>query len=198
MVRIYIVQTGRTIWEEQDRVEAVTGAPLSDQGALTASQTAEQLADENVGAIFSSAGEAEKQTAKLLAKACKRKAREHEDLRELDHGLWQGLTAKEIKRRQPRLWKQWNQDPTSVCPPGGETVQDARQRLLRGVRESLKRGRGKPILLVLRPIAAGLLRCSLESGRMESLWTYVSPGPSWCKYDVEPDVLNRASGSVKV
>ena len=44
-----------------------------------------------------------------------------DDLRNLDQGLWQGLQLDEIKRRNVKVFRQWIDDPVTVCPPQGET-----------------------------------------------------------------------------
>ena len=191
MAKVYIVRTGQTTWETQERVESTAGAPLTAQGKRTVQATAEQLTKERIGAIYAGTGEAELQTAKLLAKVLDLKVRKNQDLREIDYGLWQGLTVEEIKRRQPKVLKQWNVDPSSIRPPGGETIQEARERLIAAVREIIKRRKNGPALFVLRPIAAALVRCTFEVGRIESMWNYVAPDFNWCMYELDADLLER-------
>jgi len=33
MARIFVMQTGRTTWEDESRVEPTVGAPLSEEGS---------------------------------------------------------------------------------------------------------------------------------------------------------------------
>lgn len=191
MAKVYIVRTGQTTWETQERVESTAGAPLTPQGERTVQATAERLTKERIGAIYTGTAEPELQTAKLLAKVLDLKVRKNQDLREIDYGLWQGLTLEEIKRRQPKVLKQWNDDPSSVRPPGGETIQEARERLIAALREIIKRRKNDPSLFVLRPIAAALVRCTFEVGRIESMWNYVAPDFNWCMYELDADLLER-------
>ena len=52
-------------------------------------------------------------------------------LRNLDHGLWQGKLVSEVRRLQPKVYRQFQEHPTDVCPPEGETVQAAYDRVNR-------------------------------------------------------------------
>jgi len=179
MPRMYVIQTGRTTWDDQTRVEPAPGAPLTASGQRDVQDAAKELASQAISIIYASRGQAEQQTARLIADALGAKMRTNKDLRELDYGLWQGLTAEEIKRRQPKLFRQWSEDPGSVRPPGGETLQEAQQRLGRAMRQILKRHRNGGALVVLRPVALGLIKCLLRRDGIESLWRNVHEACCW-------------------
>ena len=40
----------------------------------------------------------------------------------MNHGLWQGMIIDEVKRKQPKVYKQWQEHPENVCPPEGEML----------------------------------------------------------------------------
>ncbi len=44
-----------------------------------------------------------------------------ERLREMDYGEWEGLNMEQIARRDADLLRRWREDPSGLCPPGGET-----------------------------------------------------------------------------
>jgi probable phosphoglycerate mutase len=83
------------------------------------------------------------------------------DLRELDFGAWEGLTAAEAQAKSPLAYRRWAGD-TTVRPPGGESVADVSARVARARARVLERHAGKTVLLVshVTPIklllAAGL------------------------------------------
>ena len=185
MSTLYVMQTGRTTWEDQARVESTAGASLTDQGAQKVQDIANELRNRKIGVVYASEGEAERQTATLAAKILGLKVRTDTNLRELDYGLWQGLTIEEIKRRQPKRHRQWMESPASVCPPGGETLSDAQQRLRHAVREILKRQKGVSFLLVLRPVMVGLLRCLLSGEEIDTLWSHVDPALTWEEHSAD-------------
>ena len=47
----------------------------------------------------------------------------------LDHGLWQGMLVADVKAKQPKVYRQWQEQPENVCPPQGETLCAAKQRV---------------------------------------------------------------------
>jgi broad specificity phosphatase PhoE len=77
--------------------------------------------------------------------------------------LWQGLQIDEIKRRNTKLFRQWMDDPQTICPPQGETVESAMGRIKAAFRPLLKRHHDEAIgLVVALPLArmvAAYLRC---------------------------------------
>jgi len=185
MTQLYVVQTGRTTWEADERFDSAAGAPLSRDGQEYIQALARKMAGHVTSAIYAGNGEAERQTARLLGQALRLKVRTKQDLCEIDYGLWQGLTAKEVKRRQPKLYRQWTEAPGSVRPPGGETLDEAQQRLRRAVKEILKHHKDKAAAVVLRPVVLGLLRCMLRNDQIEALWSHVDPAFTWACYEMD-------------
>lgn len=192
MPKMYVIQTGRTTWDDQTRVDSAPGAPLTESGQQDVQDVAKELASRAISIVYASPGQAEQETAQLVARALGAKVRVNKDLRELDYGLWQGLTREEIKRRQPSLYRQWTEAPASVRPPGGETLQEALERLGEAMRNILKRHRNGGALVVLRPVALGLVKCLLRRDGVESLWDNVNETSS---LDVFEAGMNDLDGS---
>ena len=189
MAKLYVIQTGRTTWEEQARVESAAGAPLTAEAADELRAHAEELADCGIIAVYAGPGDAEAQTAALVAEVLGVKVKTRADLREIDYGLWQGLTVDEIKRRQPKVYRKWTEAPGSVRPPDGETLAEAQERLRRDVKQILQRHRGGPALVVLRPVMLGLLRCALNGEEVGQIWNYVDPSYTWSSYEADAEML---------
>src|SRR5579885_2044340 len=99
-------------------------------------------------------------------KALGLRPRRIDELRNLDQGLWQGLQIDEIKRRNFRVFRMWLDDPLTVCPPLGESVEDALGRIRSALRPLIKRHQGEAIGLVvgepLAQLVAGYLRRDLR------------------------------------
>lgn len=185
MRTLYVIQTGQTTWEQQQRMDSTAGAPLTAEGVQAVEFAARELANHGLSAIVASQGEAETQTADLLARALVLKVHADNDIREFDYGLWQGLTIEEVKRRQPKVYRQWTESPASVRPPGGETLEEALQRLRKALKTIVKRHRNGPVLLVLPPILLGLLRCMLAGQDAQGLWQHVDSSFTWASYEMD-------------
>ena len=183
MATVFVFQTGQTLWQAQSRVEPSAGAPLSEEGARQVEQARAELPDLRIPTVYSGGGQAERQTAEMLAGVLKAKVREDKNLREVDYGLWQGLTLEEIARRQPRVYKRWEEDPVQVRPPGGETLEEARERVANALHQILKR-RKSPVMLVLRPVAAELARRTLSGRDLDDFWNGGRAGCAWSRFEV--------------
>lgn len=189
MAILYLMKTGQTTFEQQDRLESSAGAPLTEQGVRDVREALQHLAVERINRVYTANSEAEQQTAELVREILGLKVRLAEDLRDMDYGLWQGLTVPEIERRQPRIFRRWTDSPTTVCPPDGETVFDAQQRILKAVKSIVKKHKEESILLILRPVMLALLRCLLEHETPADLWEEHRTPVGWCRYELDENFL---------
>ena len=183
-MNILLVQTGQTTWEADQRIESPTGAPLTEAGLQTANLAACELSAEDIQAVYAGDAEAEEQTARLIVGQVKVKLHLRAELRDIDFGLWQGLTREELRHRHPKLYKQWIDSPASVCPPGGETVSDAAQRLGEVLQAIAKKHRAAPVVIVARPMIIALLRCLLTGQSLDELSANVDPAFTWQHFEV--------------
>lgn len=184
MTTLYVMKTGQTGLSESNRIEGTIGAPLTLEGAAAVREMAGELAGRGVAVTYSSENESDHQTAQIAAHELGVRHAFSNDLRDLDYGLWQGLEVEEIKRRQPKAYRQWLEEPTSVCPPEGETLNEARGRLMRTVGKIVRRHRGQNVLLVLHPMAAALVRCGLVGAPLESVWEQYAHPAAVVSYDL--------------
>ncbi|GIW86890.1 MAG: phosphoglycerate mutase [Isosphaeraceae bacterium] len=165
-LRLALIRPGATSYDEQNRVQGILDVPLSPRGREECSRLAADLADIDFDALYCGVGTSVEETAEILGRALALRPRKLEELHNLDQGLWQGLQYEEIRKRNLRLFRQWLEDPRTICPPQGETVEQAHQRIRDALRPLLRRHRNQTIALVipepLAQIAAALLRGSAE------------------------------------
>lgn len=163
MKTLVFVPWPETTWSAEDRVAGSTPLPLTSGGREQAAAWAGSLVPLGLQVVYSSFEPASVETARILARRCRTKHKKLEALAEVDAGLWDGLTTQELKRRYPRIFKRWYDDPSSVCPPEGEDLAEAFGRLQAG----LERIRGKPeparAAAVFGPLAFAVARCVIES-----------------------------------
>jgi probable phosphoglycerate mutase len=114
-------------------------------------------------------------------------------LRNLDHGLWQGLLVEEVKRKQPKVYRQWQEQPESVCPPGGEMVADAQERVRTALTKILKKHKEGTVGLVVPEPLASLVRAYLEQGEVGDLWQAGARHGTWEVIEVEPRSLAHSN-----
>src|SRR5436189_277446 len=71
------------------------------------------------------------------------------DLPLSDHGLWHGKLVDELKHSQPRVYRQLQDHPETVCPPEGEPVGMAQARVRVGLDRLLRKHRSGTVALVV-------------------------------------------------
>jgi broad specificity phosphatase PhoE len=136
---VAIVRPGQTEFDVQQRIQGSLDLPLSDYGETQIAQILEELRPLNIEQIYYSPTEPAISTARKVAVALGVPAKAIDGLENVNHGLWQGMCIEEIKRKQPKVFKQWHDAPESVCPPEGETCDDAFQRAQRALKKLMRR-----------------------------------------------------------
>ncbi|SRR5579883_1298075 len=122
--------------------------PLSETGKLQAQALARKLAAEPLAAVYTSPRERCRYAASLLAEACGCPSEVVDDLRELDHGEWEGRAYDEIAAADPELYRKWMTQPCEVRFPDGECLADVRQRVLPAAAALRARHRGEAIAAI--------------------------------------------------
>ncbi len=166
MTQVVLIRPGATAYDEQNRVQGILDIPLSERGRVEVAQLAADLPANLQGlalsALYCGPGESVVRTAEAVGKVLGLRPKRLDDLRNLDQGLWQGLQIDEIKRRNLRVFRQWQDDPLTVCPPLGETVEDALERIRAALKPLFKRHQGETIGLVVGEPLAQLIACHLR------------------------------------
>ncbi len=185
MLKFIIVRPGSTEFDEQGRITGSLSIPLSKNGTAQAEQTAIQLTDQEIDAIYSAPCESAQQTAEQLAEYCNIKFKTLDKLQNLDRGLWNGKLIEELKQTQPKVYRQWQDHPETVCPPGGETLDDAQLRVNKIITKIIKKNREGVVAVVLPEPLASILCSILTSKEMGDLWKAECDCGTWEAIDVQ-------------
>ena len=132
--------------------------PLNARGQAQVAAIVKRLSDLNLDVIYASPCEPARSTATAIAAELGVPVKEIEELRNLNHGLWQGLPIDDVRRKYPKVFKQWQESPETICPPQGETVLEAVARIRKGLAKPLKK-RKKPFGVVASEPLATLISC---------------------------------------
>ncbi len=154
-LQIVIVKPGATDLDEQRRIVGSLDVPLSESGEQQAKDAAARLCDVKLKAVYSSPSLAAQQTAVQITLDRRVKVRVDANLKNMDHGLWHGREIDELRCNQPKLVRQWEENPASVCPPGGESIAELLPRvdaLLKTV--SRKHKSGTVVIVAADPLAS--------------------------------------------
>ncbi len=186
MLSILIVRPGSTEFDAQGRIKGSLDIPLNEEGQNQVQQTVDELSSRPIEVIYKAPCQSATQTAGALAEKTGAKIRELSSLINLDHGLWHGKLVEELKRSQPKVYKRWQENPESICPPEGESVHDAVERAQRAVRKIVKKHRDGVIAIVVNEPLASMVLSILGETELSDLWASASDRGHWEHVEVEP------------
>ncbi len=135
-----LIRPGQTDFDQQDRILGTLDLPLNAHGESQVNEIVDALRHLLIKQIFTSPAGPALATATAVGDALGISVKEVDQLSNVDQGLWQGLCVDEIKRKQPKIYKLWRENPESVCPPEGESCVEAFERAQKALRKPMKRG----------------------------------------------------------
>lgn len=170
MLEVLLIRPGSTTFDEEGRIKGALDIPLSHQGEAQALALAVGLKRVKFDCLYVSPAESAQQSAEQISQYNFCRLKTLDCLRNLDQGLWQGKLVTEVKRLQPKVYRQFQDNPGDVCPPEGETVLEAIARIRVQIMKLVKRhDRGRIGILVPEPLAA-IVRYVLLGGSLGDLW----------------------------
>lgn len=128
--------------------------PLSSEGREQIRLLAKQFmpaVQDSLGAVICSDLDRCRETAAILMEALPQgrpPLHVEPGLREIDLGLWQGMTKAEIERAWPGAYAARGQDMANFCPPQGESFVQAQGRALAAVARWRRHYPGATLLMV--------------------------------------------------
>jgi broad specificity phosphatase PhoE len=159
--RIFLIRHGATVLTAEDRFAGSTDVQLSDVGRGQAARLAERLALEKVAAVYASDMSRTLETARILAEPHKLEVQPRAGLREISHGHWEGMTRREVDEKYGIEAKEWDNDPYTFAPPGGESGLAVTARAMPTLLELVRAHPGKHVIVVSHKATIRLILSSL-------------------------------------
>lgn len=167
---LIVIRSATTDYELQGRVRGSLDVPPCPEGLAEARALAERLATPPLAAIYASPSTCALETARIVADPHGLQPRSVDLLANLDLGLWQGKLVAELRRQQPRVYRQWQDDPWSVVAPEGETLEEARARVEKALERIFKRHRDGRVAVVVPSPLDSLVRWLVSGQPLGDLW----------------------------
>jgi probable phosphoglycerate mutase len=185
MFQILLIRPGTTEYDQQGRVQGTLDIPLCEDGRQEVDAMVGQLRKQPISAVYSSPSQSAQQTAEALAATLDLKVKTVDKLENLDHGLWQGMLVSDVKAKQPKVYRQWQDQPETVCPPQGETLSDAKERVQGAIAKLMKKHKAEGLLaLVVPEPLASVIRKVLRQDDWGDLWHCSEAAAKWELIDV--------------
>lgn len=149
--RVYIIRHGQTEWNATRRWQGFEDVPLNAQGFQQAEHLANYLCTTcavPISQIFSSDLQRAVQTAAPLAKRLNIEIQTDPRFREVNIGIFQGLTADEIDLRYPAERAALEADKFNYILPGGESRRQLQARAYAAWQDLIVRANGSHVALI--------------------------------------------------
>jgi probable phosphoglycerate mutase len=186
MFEIYLIRPGATDFDVQGRIQGTLDVPLSEQGQRQVEAMIEQLRERRIDAVYTSPHQAAEETGKALAEAVGLKCKPLKLLENVNLGLWQGMLVDQVRTKQPRVYRMWQDHPESVCPPEGEMLAVVRERVGEAISKLTKKHKEGAIAVVApQPLAKIFAQALTRDASPCDLWK-ISDCGSWEAFVVLP------------
>lgn len=149
MVRIILVRHGQTEWNRNERFRGRADIPLNQTGLDQAEATGKWIAGRwKPVAIYASPLSRAMQTAQATARHFNLPVHPLPGLIDIDYGEWQGLSTEEARERWQEQVDNWYHHPEKAVIPGGETLQELRNRLMSTLNQVCEKHPEDTVMLV--------------------------------------------------
>lgn len=170
MTKIYITRHGETLWNIQKRMQGWNDSPLTEKGIIQAKLLEKRLSNIQFSTIYTSPLGRALTTAKIIRGNRNIPLIESEKLKEINLGLWEGLSSEEIENiDEEQQYNFWNR-PELYKPNTGETFQDVTKRTVELVMKAIESHKGTNILIVTHAIAVKSIMSYFEDRPLEKFW----------------------------
>ncbi len=128
--KVYLMRHGEVANGGEKRYNGHIDIDITERGLQQMYALAERLSDRPIFAVYSSDLVRSRKGAEIISNRLGISFTPLRGLRERSVGLWEGLTAKEIRERFPLEYEAWRGDLLNYRPPGGECLLDVKNRIL--------------------------------------------------------------------
>ncbi len=189
MLQIWLIRPGCTDYDQQERIQGNLDIPLSEKGRMEVAAVVEQLRNQAVRVIYAPASQPAEETARAIADALDLRLRKLDRLENLDLGLWQGMLVEDVRHKQPKVYRQWQEQPETVCPPQGEMLGEADERVRAAMIKVLRRHKEGAIALVVPEPLLSLVRRFISHAGLGDLWRPRNGHGCWEVLEVAPEAV---------
>jgi broad specificity phosphatase PhoE len=176
--RFLLIRHAESVWNADERWQGQADPPLSARGVAQAELVAKALAQERADLLVCSDLQRARQTAEIIGRALGLEPRADARLRELDVGLWAGLTRSEILTIDATALLRFEAEDADVRAGGAESRAQIRRRVRAAFRALAADHAGACIVAVTHLGVVRALKPDTELANAQSVWLRADEIPS--------------------
>lgn len=162
--KIYLGRHCKADWNIEHRLIGTTDRPLCDIGLKEIEDNKPLIKSLGFDRIVTSPLQRAYNTSKAYADHIGIPLDVHQDLRELDHGDWNGQKYDDLLADPQGDFKKWfiDGDTSIPIPNGPETMEEVQERIVRTIREIALKYPGEKVLVVMHKHIRSIFSCYLK------------------------------------
>lgn len=169
-MNIYIARHGETKWNREGRMQGFKNSDLTEEGISNAKSLGESLKNIDFDYIYSSPLGRALDTAKYIRKDDSINIILDDSLKELNLGLWEGMTYEEIKEKYPTQYNNFREHPELFESQGGEKFSELIKRVEEGLSNIIKDEDHENILIVTHTCVIKAIAIIVKGEDVKNFW----------------------------
>lgn len=183
---LYLIRHGSTDLNLEQRYQSKTDLPLNIHGIKQIKQLKKRIMHIPFDLVLISSAKRSQQTCQLLFNRATPVVI-HKGLSEINFGIWEGLTYKEVQSRYPKELSYYEQDPLKFAPKGGETFAVVLDRIKVLYRNICSIYQGKTIAILGHGGSLNIFLCYLLGIKPQTRWQFRLQPASLVKIVIYPN-----------
>lgn len=175
---IYLVRHGETDWNSSRRLQGLSDVGLNALGVMQAVKLARQFRGLRISAIITSPLSRARVTAMRIRGLQQVPLIAENDLREIDHGHWTGMTPQEIAQTCSEERVPWMYEPDSFRPRSGERLRSVYRRAGRVLARVLGMDFRDDVVIVSHGVVNAVLLCAALAKPLAKICEIPQPNAS--------------------
>lgn len=167
-IKVFLIRHGQTSWNLNMRYCGHSDIPLDAVGRSQAECLSYRLSKEKIDKIYSSDMKRALGFARLVFKD--KLIEEIADFREVNFGVFEGLTHQEIMARYPKIYKKWLKNPVNIAIPRGENLNELNKRVTRALSKILGENEKSAIAIVTHGGSIRVVLCKILKIKLKDIW----------------------------
>ncbi len=166
--KVILIRHGETEWSYQKRYCGFTDVDLNEKGRWQAGRLLKRLSKEKIHKVYSSDMKRTVKSAKIVFKDLP--VEELLDLREMNFGIFEGLTYKDIMEKYPRVYGEWLESPLDIIIPQGEGLKSLARRVRKALRRILSQNSNKTVAVFTHGGPIRVILCDILKLGLKEIW----------------------------
>lgn len=146
--RLFLIRHGETTTASEFRYVGHMDVDITEHGIQQMNHLKNRFKEEEINALYCSDLIRTKKGATIISSGHPIEPVALKEFREINLGIWEGLTREEIMERYPQEYKQRLDDLANYRIKGGESFKDLQDRVVRKLLDILNESIGKNVMLV--------------------------------------------------